>query len=39
MAYKFKTVDLFAGIGGIKRGFELTGKAVNVLAAENDKYA
>lgn len=39
MAYKFKTVDLFAGIGGIRRGFELTGKAVNVLAAENDKYA
>lgn len=36
---KFKTVDLCAGIGGIRRGFELTGKTENVLSAENDKYA
>ena len=36
---KYKTVDLCAGIGGIRRGFELTGKAENVLSAENDKYA
>ena len=35
---KFKTVDLCAGIGGIRRGFELTGKTENVLSAENDKY-
>lgn len=37
--YKYKTIDLCAGIGGIRRGFELTGKAENVLSAENDKYA
>lgn len=36
---KFKTVDLCAGIGGIRKGFELTGKVNNVLSAENDKYA
>lgn len=36
---RYKTVDLCAGIGGIRRGFELTGKAENVLSAENDKYA
>lgn len=35
----YKTVDLFAGIGGIRRGFELTGKFKNVLSAEIDKYA
>lgn len=34
-----KTVDLFAGIGGIRRGFEMTGKFSNVLSAEIDKYA
>lgn len=36
---KYKTVDLFAGIGGIRRGFELTGTFENVLSAEVDKYA
>lgn len=35
----YKTMDLCAGIGGIRRGFELTGRATNVLSAENDKYA
>lgn len=35
----FKTVDLCAGIGGIRRGFELGGNTENVLSAENDKYA
>jgi DNA (cytosine-5)-methyltransferase 1 len=35
----YKTVDICAGIGGIRRGFELTGKTINVLSAENDKYA
>lgn len=35
----YKTIDLFAGIGGIRRGFEKTGKFKNVLSAENDKYA
>ena len=34
-----KTIDLFAGIGGLRRGFELTGKFTNVISAEIDKYA
>lgn len=37
MAYK--TIDLCAGIGGIRRGFELTGDFENVLSAEIDEYA
>jgi len=36
---KYKTLDLFAGIGGIRRGFELTGKFTNVLSAEIDDFA
>lgn len=35
----YKIVDLFAGIGGIRRGFELAGNFTNVLSAEIDKYA
>lgn len=35
----YKTIDLCAGIGGIRRGFELTGKFTNVLSAEIDKSA
>lgn len=35
----YRTIDLCAGIGGIRRGFELTGQFHNVLAAENDFYA
>lgn len=35
----YRTIDLCAGIGGIRRGFELTGQFVNVLSAEVDKYA
>lgn len=35
----FKTIDLFAGIGGIRRGFEKTGKFKNILSAEIDKFA
>ncbi|MDR2831171.1 MAG: DNA (cytosine-5-)-methyltransferase [Methanobrevibacter sp.] len=35
----YRTIDICAGIGGIRRGFELTGKVINVLSAENDKYA
>lgn len=35
----FKTVDLCAGIGGIRKGFELTNRTTNVLSAENDKFA
>ncbi|MDR0299064.1 MAG: DNA cytosine methyltransferase [Streptococcaceae bacterium] len=36
---KYKTIDLFAGIGGIRKGFELTGSFENVLSAEIDSYA
>lgn len=35
----YKTIDLCAGIGGIRRGFELTGKFQNVLSAEIDVCA
>ena len=35
----YKAVDLFAGIGGIRRGFELTRDVEVVLSAEIDKYA
>ena len=34
-----RTIDLCAGIGGIRKGFELTGHFENVLSAEIDKYA
>lgn len=36
---KYKTIDLCAGIGGIRRGFELAGGFENVLSAEIDPYA
>ena len=35
----FRTIDLCAGIGGIRKGFEMTGMFQNVLSAEIDKYA
>lgn len=35
----YRTIDLCSGIGGIRRGFELTKKTHNVLSCENDKYA
>jgi len=35
----YKTIDLFCGIGGIRKGFELTNSFKNVLSAEIDKYA
>jgi DNA (cytosine-5)-methyltransferase 1 len=35
----YKTIDLFAGIGGIRLGFENTGRVENVFSAEIDKYA
>lgn len=35
----WKTIDLCAGIGGIRRGFELTGSFTNVLSAEIDEQA
>lgn len=37
--FLYKTIDLCAGIGGIRRGYELTGRFENVLSAEIDKYA
>jgi DNA (cytosine-5)-methyltransferase 1 len=36
---KYKTIDLFAGIGGIRLGFELTKRIENIFSAEIDKYA
>ena len=36
---KYKTIDLCAGIGGIRKGFELTGSFENVLSAEIDPFA
>ncbi len=38
-AGKYKTIDLCAGIGGIRRGFELTSRFENVLSAEIDQFA
>ncbi len=35
----YKTIDLCAGIGGIRRGFEMTGSFENVLSAEIDPSA
>ena len=34
-----KTIDLCAGIGGMRKGFELTGAFRNVVAAEIDRFA
>lgn len=39
MQKKYKTIDLCAGIGGIRRGYELAGCFENVLSAEIDKNA
>ncbi len=39
MAEKYKTIDLCAGIGGIRRGYELAGCFENVMSAEIDKNA
>ena len=36
---KYRTIDLCAGIGGIRRGFEFTGEFENVLSAEIDPAA
>lgn len=36
---KYKTIDLCAGIGGIRKGYELAGCFKNVLSAEIDKNA
>lgn len=34
----YRTIDLFAGIGGIRRGFEATGRFKTVYANDFDKY-
>lgn len=39
MSYTYKTIDLFAGIGGIRLGFDMTKRVKNVFSAEIDKYA
>lgn len=36
---KYKTIDLFAGIGGLRLGFERTGRTENVFSSEIDKFA
>ena len=35
----YKTIDLFSGLGGIRKGYEMTGRFKNVLSADIDKYA
>ncbi len=35
----YRTIDLFAGIGGFRMGFENTGYFTNVFGVENDKFA
>lgn len=35
----YRTIDLCAGIGGIRKGFEMTGHFMNVLSSEIDKHA
>lgn len=35
----YRTIDLFAGIGGFRLGFENTGHFTNVFGVENDKFA
>ena len=34
----YRTIDLCAGIGGIRRGFDRTGHLENVISAEVDEY-
>lgn len=35
--FPLKTIDLFAGIGGIRKGFEMTGKFRTVFANDHDR--
>ncbi|MTB48077.1 DNA (cytosine-5-)-methyltransferase [Streptococcus uberis] len=36
---RYKIIDLFAGIGGTRLGFQLTGKTKTVFSSEWDKFA
>ena len=36
---KYKTIDLFAGIGGIRLGFEQTGKFTTIFSNDIDRFA
>lgn len=38
-AVRYKTIDLCAGIGGIRRGFELTNSFENIISAEIEEFA
>ena len=37
--YEYKIIDLFAGIGGTRLGFQLHGNVKNVFSSEWDKFA
>ena len=39
MSKIYKTIDLFSGLGGIRKGYEMTGRFKNGLSADVDKYA
>ncbi len=39
MKYIYKTIDLFAGIGGIRLGFEQTKRIKNLFSSEIDPFA
>ena len=34
--YKYKTIDLFAGVGGVRLGFEMTNHFESVFANDVD---
>lgn len=36
---RYKTIDLFAGIGGLRLGFDQTRRAETVFSSEIDKFA
>lgn len=39
MKYKYKTIDIFAGIGGIRLGFEQTKRVKNIFSSEINPFA
>jgi DNA (cytosine-5)-methyltransferase 1 len=36
---RYKTIDLFAGIGGLRLGFDQTNRTETVFSSEIDKFA